>query len=26
MPPAPPLVGVVGKTNVGKSTFFSAAT
>ena len=26
MPPSPPLVGVVGKTNVGKSTFFQAAT
>lgn len=26
MPPSPPLVGVVGKTNVGKSTFFEAAT
>ncbi|MEM3948902.1 MAG: GTPase, partial [Zestosphaera sp.] len=26
MPPNPPLVGVIGKTNVGKSTFFSAAT
>lgn len=26
MPPVPPLIGVVGKTNVGKSTFFSAAT
>lgn len=26
MPPSPPLIGVIGKTNVGKSTFFSAAT
>ncbi|MGC8974982.1 MAG: redox-regulated ATPase YchF [Thermoprotei archaeon] len=26
MPPTPPLIGIVGKTNVGKSTFFSAAT
>lgn len=26
MPPAMPLVGIVGKTNVGKSTFFAAAT
>ncbi len=26
MPPSPPLIGVVGKTNVGKSTFFQAAT
>lgn len=26
LPPNPPLVGVIGKTNVGKSTFFSAAT
>ncbi len=26
MPPSPPLIGVVGKTNVGKSTFFEAAT
>ncbi len=26
MPPVPPLIGVIGKTNVGKSTFFQAAT
>ncbi|MCD6324292.1 MAG: redox-regulated ATPase YchF [Desulfurococcales archaeon] len=26
MPPTPPVIGVIGKTNVGKSTFFSAAT
>jgi len=26
MPPTPPLIGVIGKTNVGKSTFFEAAT
>ncbi len=26
MPPPQPLVGIVGKTNVGKSTFFAAAT
>ncbi len=26
MPPSPPLVGIIGKTNVGKSTFFQAAT
>ena len=26
MPPTPPLAGVIGKTNVGKSTFFEAAT
>ncbi len=26
MPPSPPLIGVIGKTNVGKSTFFEAAT
>lgn len=26
MPPPQPLVGVIGKTNVGKSTFFAAAT
>ncbi|OYT52228.1 MAG: redox-regulated ATPase YchF [Desulfurococcales archaeon ex4484_204] len=26
MPPPPPLIGIVGKTNVGKSTFFEAAT
>ena len=26
MPPSPPLIGVVGKTNVGKSTFFEATT
>lgn len=26
MPFTPPLIGVIGKTNVGKSTFFSAAT
>ncbi len=26
MPPTAPIIGVIGKTNVGKSTFFSAAT
>lgn len=26
MPPTPPLIGIIGKTNVGKSTFFAAAT
>lgn len=26
IPPTYPLVGIIGKTNVGKSTFFSAAT
>jgi ribosome-binding ATPase YchF (GTP1/OBG family) len=26
IPPKTPLVGIIGKTNVGKSTFFSAAT
>jgi hypothetical protein len=26
LPPTPPLIGVIGKTNVGKSTFFAAAT
>ncbi len=26
MPPPQPLVGIIGKTNVGKSTFFAAAT
>ena len=26
MPPTPPLIGVIGKTNVGKTTFFEAAT
>lgn len=26
MPPTYPLVGIIGKTNVGKSTFFTAAT
>ncbi len=26
MPPPQPLIGVIGKTNVGKSTFFAAAT
>jgi len=26
MPPKYPLIGIIGKTNVGKSTFFAAAT
>jgi ribosome-binding ATPase YchF (GTP1/OBG family) len=26
MPPSPPIIGIIGKTNVGKSTFFEAAT
>jgi len=26
LPPTPPLIGVIGKTNVGKTTFFEAAT
>ncbi len=26
IPPTYPLIGIIGKTNVGKSTFFSAAT